>query len=100
MAVWDVRDEPTDLNLLLGASFSRRFAHKGRPSGPDHTTVVSGAADPSDCLVWEVDDKESSLLALTEIRVFFSPTSAHSALRWLSPDGDRRIVVLPAEYDA
>jgi len=100
MAVWEVRDEPTDLNLLLGASFSTRFAHKGRSAGPDNPAVMSGAADAGDELGLPLDDKESSLLALTEIRVFFNSASAHSTLRWLSPDGDRRIVVLPAEYDA
>ena len=88
---WSETDQPS-LVLVLGAHFTGRYPVTG-PCGLDHPLTAQSLADADDRF-----EEEFSHLG-RKIPVLFNPDLAHSVIRWIDPDGDRAIVVLPPAAD-
>jgi len=77
------------MSIVLGEDLAYHLQGLGGYS-PSEDLLRSGLADPDD----------SALLSMGDQGIYFfrNPAAAHSCVRWIAPDGDRTIVVLPGEY--
>jgi len=91
---WSPFDAVPPMAVVFGSPFTA--APSGAPCGHARPDLVrDGLADAGDLYLADVGDSQKGIGFV----VLQDPAAPRSFLRILFPDGDRTVIILPAEYD-